>query len=95
MPSLMLHLFPLHAAGWNRDPRIAELSDSKAVQWRRITDEGVLVPMKAEKIEFTKGCYDLVEAAFSGRKKHKNATLQVKATTSKDVRIDHVIWQNQ
>ena len=85
--------------GWNRDPRIAELSNSKEVQWRLVgggfgatadTPVGLANPVA---IEITKSCYE-----FKGLKDEvarslgQGAALQIKALTAKAVRFDHVIW---
>ncbi len=70
--------------GWNRDPRIAELSDGRAVKWRL---SGKDIP-NPKSIEITKACYHFVNLSPTSG----NATLEVKATSDKAVRIDHVIW---
>jgi hypothetical protein len=80
--------------GWNRDARIAELSQSSEVQWRLTSDSGDVALSNPVSIGMTKACYEfknIPHKLLGGN----NLKLQLKALTSKTVRVDHFIWHRE
>jgi len=84
--------------GWNRDPRIAELSNDKEVAWRLVgtKDGGATLALKnPEPIAITKACYEFRGVKDDAAKAlgTEGVALQVRALSDKKaVRFDHVIW---
>lgn len=76
--------------GWNRDARIAELSQAKEVQWRLQGDGGTAPLDNPIAIGFTKACYEFKNIPHKAL--GQNLKLEMKALTTKSVRVDHFIW---
>lgn len=76
--------------GWNRDPKIAELSQSSEVQFRLKGDDGSSALDNPISIGFTKACYEFKKV--SHKSLGDNLKLELKALSSKSVRVDHFIW---